>query len=78
MNNRPNNVDFRGYGIGTGAITIIFIILKLTAVVDWPWFDMNITKISVLWFMSLNIWILLFVGIASLVIGIILALKDNK
>lgn len=39
MNNENNNATTGGCGIGfCGLLTIVFIVLKLTHVIDWNWF----------------------------------------
>jgi hypothetical protein len=51
-------------GIGfTGALTVLFVALKLTHVINWPW----------LWVLS-PIWISLLLAIAVLAIMLIFAL----
>jgi len=47
----------------TGALTVLFIGLKLTHVISWPW----------LWVLS-PIWISLLIGIAILIILFIVAI----
>ena len=64
-----------GGGIGiTTAITIVFIILKCTKVIDWPWWDFNPFAGSVL---ILIVW-QLYIILAVIAIAIIAAIAENS
>ena len=55
-----------GFNIGLGELlTIVFIVLKLTTVINWSW----------LWVLS-PIWISFTIGIIILIIGLLISLKD--
>lgn len=55
-----------GFNIGFGELlTVVFIILKLTNVINWSW----------LWVLS-PIWISFIIGIIILIIGLLISLKD--
>lgn len=61
MSNSEKNVVRTGGISFTGLLTIVFIILKLTNVIDWSW-----------WWVTAPIWIPLSIGIALIVICSIL------
>lgn len=66
MNN--NNNSNAGAGIGfTGFLALIFIVLKLIGVINWPW----------LWVLS-PIWIPLVILILPLIILPLIVLIKNK
>lgn len=61
MSNGEKTVVRTGGISFTGLLTIVFIILKLTNVIDWSW-----------WWVTAPIWIPLSIGIAIIVICSIL------
>lgn len=53
-------------GIGfVGILTVLFIALKLTNVIDWPWFSLNPFELSVFIapVISVELWVLILLGI---------------
>lgn len=62
MSSNNNNTASGGIGF-TGLLTVAFIVLKLTGVIDWSW----------LWVLS-PIWITALIAIAILLIVVLVAI----
>ena len=62
MSSNNNNTTSGGIGF-TGLLTVAFIVLKLTGVIDWSW----------LWVLS-PIWITALIAIAILLIVVLVAI----
>lgn len=71
MGNNGENIVITGGVSFSGLLTIVFIILKLTKVINWSW----IWVLAPLW-ISVSIWVLFF--IVLLIISIISIIIDRK
>lgn len=67
LNDKGNSSDTSS-GIGFfGLLGIVFIVLKLCGVIDWPW----------IWVLS-PIWVSIVIGIALIIISFVLMYIFNK
>ena len=65
MSSNNNNTASGGIGF-TGLLTVAFIVLKLTGVIDWSW----------LWVLS-PIWVTALIAIAILLIVVLVAIISS-
>ena len=62
-------------GIGFfGLLTILFIGLKLTNVIDWPWISPWILEPSVFWAVVLGVWGFVGIGLGILLFYLVVAI----
>ena len=68
MNKNSSSLSYSSSSINfSGALTILFIGLKLGHVIDWPW----------IWVLS-PLWISFLIGITAIVIGLVIWLFIKK
>ena len=66
--NHSNNTSVKFHGIGfVGALTIVFIVLKLTKVINWSW----------VWVLS-PLWIDAILIVLLIAVAFIIALIESK
>lgn len=68
MQNKDSNNDSKSDGIGfLGALTLIFIILKLCGIINWSW----------IWVLAPS-WIPIFLAIAIIIVAIFIGIIKKE